>query len=1174
MKRLFMLLLMIFYITTAFAQNIIATPVTESITVTPAIQTITKAEYFFETDPGPGNGFQVRNFSPADTVNFTFNIPLSSLPSGFHILFMRVCDTVGRWSMVERRFFYISSNTTTNTANITAAEYFFDTDPGAGNGTPTSVGAAGAVVNFPVMIPATLSAGFHFLAIRTRDADGKWGFSDTRNFYLAPPPAADMPSITAAEYFYDHDPGAGNGTALNITSPGNVITQTFMVPVPDTMTASNHFLTIRVKDQAGHWSLFEKDTVTVSGTTATITCPGNVTIDPFTNQCKAVVFHIDAVGLPEDDSSYTYTLTGATTGSGIGTASGQVLFNPGVTTVTYALINSPAVSCSFTVTVNSSVTPTATVSVPYTTFCEGTLVSFTALGTGSGFNPSWQWKKNGVNVGSNINFYRDSTLANNDTITVSITSSISCANPPTVTSPAVVMTVPPMVTPSISISASSTTICPGQLVTFTAAPTNGGSHPIYQWIWNGHLVGTDSVYQSSTLANGDSVFLIMNSNAYCTTISQVWSNVIHMTTSQVVAPLVSITTPQTTICSGTQVTFTATPTNGGSTPSYQWKLNGSNVGSNSPTYQNTALQNGDSVKVIMTSSLACASQPTATSNSIVMSVGQTITPSVSIQASAATICSGQLVTFTATPTNGGITPHYQWRINGNSVGTDSPTYQTSTLQNGDSIVVYMTPVLPCATQELVVSNTIFITVSQSATPSVSITSSATTICPGQQVTFTAMPINGGSSPIYEWTLNNNVVGTNSNTYQSSALLNGDVVKVTMSSSLSCANHAPVSSNAITMTVTSSVTPSVTITASATTICSGTQVTFTAMPTNGGSNPHYEWTVNGNEVGANSSSYQNSTLANGDSIKVYMISSSGCASPALAVSNTITMAVTSLSTYYRDVDGDGYGSSASGTIQSCGATAGYVANNSDCNDNNAAVHPGATDICGNGIDDNCNGLVDENCNSRLPVLMLRTYPAKEGDAGLTLLNVEVTLDTIATSPVSVNYATHDGDAIAGLDYVATSGVLVIPAGSSSASIQLRIIGDLLKEGNERFTLRFSNPVNVVLPADPRSEIMIIDNDRLKIINGVTRLDKTEIEEQLLKIPSVTRRNEIWMIPQIGMYKNEVVIMNAQGQPVNRFVNYQNHAALSNVAAGLYFYSIRLVDDSGQVKYYSGRLLITE
>jgi alpha-tubulin suppressor-like RCC1 family protein len=64
----------------------------------------------------------------------------------------------------------------------------------------------------------------------------------------------------------------------------------------------------------------------------------------------------------------------------------------------------------------------------------------------------------------------------------------------------------------------------------------------------------------------------------------------------------------------------------------------------------------------------------------------------------------------------------------------------------------------------------------------------------------------------------------------------------------------------------------------------------------------------------------------------------------------------LLTWYRDSDGDTYGTSTN-TLQKCSQPSGYVSNASDCNDSNTAIKPGATEVC-DGVDNNCNGSSDE------------------------------------------------------------------------------------------------------------------------------------------------------------------------------------------------------------------------
>ena len=74
--------------------------------------------------------------------------------------------------------------------------------------------------------------------------------------------------------------------------------------------------------------------------------------------------------------------------------------------------------------------------------------------------------------------------------------------------------------------------------------------------------------------------------------------------------------------------------------------------------------------------------------------------------------------------------------------------------------------------------------------------------------------------------------------------------------------------------------------------------------------------------------------------------------------TVVQAAGVLATFYRDADGDGYGDPGV-TTNAVVPPAGYVANNTDCNDTSANSHPGAPEIC-DGLDNDCNGQIDENC----------------------------------------------------------------------------------------------------------------------------------------------------------------------------------------------------------------------
>ena len=171
------------------------------------------------------------------------------------------------------------------------------------------------------------------------------------------------------------------------------------------------------------------------------------------------------------------------------------------------------------------------------------------------------------------------------------------------------------VTPTISISATTDTLCAGSLAHFASVITNGGTAPSYMWRVNGGTTTATGSSYSYTPANGDAVTAMLTSNAQCAVPASVTSNTVTMTVNPQVIPVVVITaTPPGTILTGAAKTLTATVSNGGDNPTYQWVLNGVVIpGATDSSYTATTFNDGDTVTCVVISSGVCGGN-TAFSN--------------------------------------------------------------------------------------------------------------------------------------------------------------------------------------------------------------------------------------------------------------------------------------------------------------------------------------------------------------------------------------------------------------------------------------------------------------------------------------------------------------------------------------------------------------------------------
>lgn len=246
----------------------------------PQLNQITAAEYFWDVDPGAGNATPLAAASGSFTKSIeTALLNTTSLPAtGNHVFNVRFKDAYNHWSPLYKTVIVLlPSINTLRAIKVTAAEYFWDSDPGAGNATPM-VAFDGAfdesieeVLKNNVSIP--VAVGDHVFNVRVKDAANNW----SSTFKTVIEIQANISTIrnikvTAAEYFWDADPGTGNATPM-IAFDGafnQSIEEVLKNNVPIPGAVGVHVFNVRVKDAANNWSSTFKTVIDIQANISTI----------------------------------------------------------------------------------------------------------------------------------------------------------------------------------------------------------------------------------------------------------------------------------------------------------------------------------------------------------------------------------------------------------------------------------------------------------------------------------------------------------------------------------------------------------------------------------------------------------------------------------------------------------------------------------------------------------------------------------------------------------------------------------------------------------------------------------------------------------------------------------------------------------------------------------------
>ena len=460
----------------------------------------------------------------------------------------------------------------------TQAEYFIDTDPGVRRATKVSINASSAQIDVPT---GGLAAGWHLFGLRA--LAGRTSQTYTHRFFI--PEQTQITALSGAEYFVDSDPGRGSATQLPFATGQTAFS--FDLTDTDNLSDGIHLVGMRAK-YGNCWSQTYTHLFFVSHASAATELSGVeywLDTDPGLGKATAyeytpgqVEFALDAA-IPNELEEGTHLL-------GVRVKYGdnwsQTYTHRFLHTVAH---NVPTVVEAVEAYWDADVENP--VSVPFVQNGDTAYIR--------NFNFDTQALSYGVH-------YLNIRAKANGVWSI-LTRYEVCKN----------------AIPQFSVL-DEESICVGQEVIISDESSEVQPETTYAWDMNGD--GNTDITEA-----GDQLYKFTKAGRYTITLTvqtgngceSVYSHEIYV--HPTAAPSVSLSRTKSKICAGESVTFTAKPTNGGEHPQYTWYRNGQAIeGATEAELTLDDLQNGDKVKVQLTTDNPCATVKTAMSSELTQTV--------------------------------------------------------------------------------------------------------------------------------------------------------------------------------------------------------------------------------------------------------------------------------------------------------------------------------------------------------------------------------------------------------------------------------------------------------------------------------------------------------------------------------------------------------------------------